>query len=212
MKSLYITCLLVVSEFVASIPQGKGGAGGCSTLEVVVARGTSEPGTYGLIVGDPFVSAVKRAVPGATGHNINYPADFTAASPDKGAEVVVQYFNTKPKQCPNQKYVIVGYSQGCVVQRRAMVKLDAATLNKIIAVVTFGDPGLKSTTAPMGGPVPKWPPVLESRFNTNCASGDPVCDKSGSNVLMHLTYNSGSYMSKSATYVKNQVSKQDVKG
>jgi hypothetical protein len=157
-----------------------------------IARGTSEPGTYGLIVGDPFVSAVKRAVPGATGYNINYPADFTAASPDKGAEMVVKYFNVKPKQCPNQKYVIVGYSQGCVVQRRAMAKLDAGTLNKIIAAVTFGDPGkndgpfvrtviikyffsgLKSTVAPMGGPVPKWPPVIESRFHTNCASGDPV--------------------------------------
>jgi hypothetical protein len=55
--------------------------------------------------------------------------------------VVVQYFNSKSKQCPNQKYVIVGYSQGCVVQRRAMVKLDAPVLEKIIAVVTFGDPG-----------------------------------------------------------------------
>jgi cutinase len=131
---------------------------------------------------------------------------MTASSPDVGADAVVKYFNSKPKECPQQKYVIVGYSQGCVVQRRAMVKLDAAVLERIVASITFGDPGLKSSTAPMGGPVPKWPAQIEKRFYTNCATGDPVCDvKSGANILQHLTYLSGDYMAKSAEYVKAHI-------
>jgi cutinase len=84
---------------------------------------------------------VKKAIPGTTAFNINYPADMSATSPDKGAEAVISYFGSKAKQCPSQKYIIVGYSQGCVVQRRAMVKLDSGVLNRIVAAVTFGDPG-----------------------------------------------------------------------
>jgi hypothetical protein len=105
------------------------------------ARGTSETGAYGSIVGGPLVAAVKKVVPGATGFDVKYPADMSAASPDKGAEAVVAYFQTQAAKCPSQKYVIVGYSQGCVVQRRAMLKVDEATQNRIIAAVTFGDPG-----------------------------------------------------------------------
>jgi cutinase len=94
-----------------------------------------------MIVGDLIVANIKALIPGTTGFDIKYPADFTSSSPDVGAEVVVKYFQEKVKQCPQQKYVIVGYSQGCVVQRRAMVKLDEPILSKIVAAVTFGDPG-----------------------------------------------------------------------
>jgi cutinase len=160
MKSSILSILLTAGSIANALPQV--GAGGCSPLEVVVgkplislllnpssqltssfsARGTSEPGTFGLIVGDPLVSAVKKAVPGATGFDIKYPADMTAASPDKGADAVVSYFATQPSKCPDQKYVIVGYSQGCVVQRRAMLKVPETIQQRIVAVVTFGDPGM----------------------------------------------------------------------
>jgi hypothetical protein len=66
--------------------------------------------------------------------------------------------------------------------------------------------GIKSTTAPMGGAVPSWTPLLEKRFYTNCAGGDPVCDvNSNGNILQHLTYSRGDYMSKSAEFIKAQL-------
>jgi hypothetical protein len=58
----------------------------------------------------------------------------------------------------------------------------------------------------MGGSVPAWTPLLEKRFYTNCAAGDPVCDvNSGANILQHLTYSTGEYMSKSAKFIKAQL-------
>jgi hypothetical protein len=58
----------------------------------------------------------------------------------------------------------------------------------------------------MGGSVPAWTPLLEKRFYTNCAAGDPVCDvNSGANVLQHLTYLTGDYMSTSAQFIKAQL-------
>jgi hypothetical protein len=57
----------------------------------------------------------------------------------------------------------------------------------------------------MGGPIPKWPASLEKRFITNCATGDPVCDVSGANILAHLTYGSGDFMKKSAQFVEKQM-------
>jgi cutinase len=107
-----------------------------------IARGTGEPGTYGVIVGDPFVSAVQREIKGTTGFNIAYPANADSNSSNKGAEMVVEHMTTQPKACPNQKYVVTGYSQGASVLRKAMPKVPQESQQKIIAIVTFGDPGL----------------------------------------------------------------------
>jgi cutinase len=108
---------------------------------LTIARGTGEPGTYGLIVGDPFVAAVRGQVKGATGFNIAYPANADSNSSNKGAEMVVEHLTSQPSACPNQKFVVTGYSQGASVVRKAMPKVAAGIQQKIIAIVTFGDPG-----------------------------------------------------------------------
>jgi hypothetical protein len=58
---------------------------GCSKYEIIVgmylgpsqivyspstARGTAEPGPYGLIVGDPLVNSVTKAIPGSRGYAV----------------------------------------------------------------------------------------------------------------------------------------------
>lgn len=37
---------------------------GCAKHEIIVARGTSEVGPFGVIVGDPLVARVQRDMPG----------------------------------------------------------------------------------------------------------------------------------------------------
>lgn len=108
---------------------------------MTTARGTFEPGTTGLIVGDPFIAAVKQQIKGATGFNIAYPANSDANSSNKGAEMVIEHLTSQPKACPNQKFVVTGYSQGASVVRKAMPKVPESSQQKIVAVVTFGDPG-----------------------------------------------------------------------
>jgi cutinase len=55
---------------------------------------------------------------------------------------------SQPKACPEQKYVLVGYSQGADVTRGAAVKLKPEIFPRIIAVVMFGDPGNKGPGTP----------------------------------------------------------------
>lgn len=49
---------------------------GCSDLEILVGRGTSEPnyeaggGKFGIVVGDPVVSNVTLQIPGARGYPV----------------------------------------------------------------------------------------------------------------------------------------------
>jgi hypothetical protein len=50
-------------DFGAPVPMGKVPSG-CAKYEVIVARGTSEPGPLGVIVGDPVVARVQRDMPG----------------------------------------------------------------------------------------------------------------------------------------------------
>jgi cutinase len=167
---------------------------------------------YG-IVGGPFLSAVQRAVSGATGYAVVYPAAFGDASPIKGVNDVVKYFSTRPTACPQQKYVIGGYSQGAVVMHRAAVKLAKDILkDRIIATATFGDGGQQATKqkpvydSPVG-PIPVWPEELDGKIKFNCAKGDLTCTPGGTSTLAHMTYGSGSYISDSAKFVAQAYAK-----
>jgi hypothetical protein len=43
---------------------------GCAKYEVLVARGTSEPGAFGSMVGDPLVARVVKLLPEARGYPV----------------------------------------------------------------------------------------------------------------------------------------------
>jgi len=159
-----------------------------------VARGTSEPGSFGLIVGDPLVAAVKRQVPGARGYAVQYPADATAQSAPTGRDDVVKRLEAQSAACPQQKFALVGYSQGAMVMRMAAPKIPAAIHSKILALEMFGDPGLR------GGRLSSFPGDLTSRLYENCAKGDPVCT-TGTEFQPHLTYRQSKYQDPSAKFM-----------
>jgi hypothetical protein len=77
----------------------------CSPLELVIARGTFEPGRYGLIVGDPLVAAVTRIAPQVTAFNVAYPANADRDSSDKGTQMIIDHLTKQSGACPTQKYV-----------------------------------------------------------------------------------------------------------
>lgn len=138
-------------------------------------------------------------------HNVAYPAGMAASSKTQGVAKTVSHITAQAAACPNQKFVLVGYSQGADVMHTAAPKIPASLYPRIVAVVMFGDPGNKgpNTKSPSGGTVPVFPTILGNRLMENCASGDPVCS-AGSNILAHLTYGSGKYMSESAKYIQKQ--------
>jgi hypothetical protein len=61
----------------------------------------------------------------------------------------------------------VGYSQGAGIIRSAAPALSASVQEKILAVVMFGDPGMRMRGREL-------PPILQGRLFENCANGDPV--------------------------------------
>ena len=92
-------------------------AAACSDVELVAARGTFEPGTLGFIVGDPVYSALQKKAAGKniSSYKVNYPADLSPTSAAQGNLDLVNHVKSQAAACPNQKFVLVGYSQGANV-------------------------------------------------------------------------------------------------
>jgi len=182
----------------------------CSPLELIIARGSTEPVNpdYGVIVGDPIFEATKAIMPSITGYKVDYPASFEKDSKTKGWQDVLKHLKQQSASCPDQKYVLIGYSQGGDVMHDAASRLDKEMYDKIVALVMYGDPGNKGPNikSPLGGTVPPFPEPLAQRLRQNCAQGDPVCTNSGKLPDEHLVYGDDKYpyMKDSALYIQKQ--------
>ena len=170
----------------------------CADLDVVAARGTFEPGTLGLIVGDPVFSALQQEITGKTlsSYAVNYPADLSLTSAATGNLDVVNHVDAQAAACPNQRFILVGYSQGANVVDNSMgissdgavvgspivATIPAAVEPKVAAVLLFGNP-IRALGKSVTG-------TYQSRTIDFCATGDPICQNGGTDVLAHLGYTS----------------------
>jgi cutinase len=103
-------------------------------------------------------------------HENQYPASASISGVSTGARDVVSRLQNRDRSCPKSKFALVGYSQGAAVMHSAAKNSPSAIQNKILAVVMYGDPGLKS------GQV--FPPKLQSKLLENCEVRDSVSVKS----------------------------------
>lgn len=62
--------------------------------------------------------------------------DIDNSKPTRASLVTEAFAN-----CPDTKVVMSGYSQGSQLVHNAASELDASIMEKVSAVVTFGDPG-----------------------------------------------------------------------
>jgi len=203
----------IMAQGVALGPAPKG----CSPFEILVARGTGEPGPFGVIVGDFLVPAIAKQVLGSRGYAVQYPASIDMAkSSQKGVDDVINRLNSQSKACPDQKFALVGYSQGAAVMHSALAtqgkpssggpaerpKLNSDVVPKVLALVMFGDPGF-SGTGGMAGlmTAPAFPEVLNSKVRQNCNKQDMVCDPSGGNFAAHLEYNKDPWQKDSVDFI-----------
>jgi len=187
-------------------PKASGsGKSSCSLKEVIIARGTSEAGTYGFrsnvekklimsVVGDPLVSELRRQMPEIKAYAVRYPADTNQGpGTEQGANDVVKHVTSQIAACPNAKFALVGYSQGARVVRIGATRLDPAAQDRIVAAVVYGDSGDKRGTV-------KFPPKVLAKLKNNCYPGDPNCNESGS-FANHMMYNTGTYHRDSAAFI-----------
>ncbi|MFC9132180.1 cutinase family protein [Streptomyces sp. NPDC057099] len=187
---------LVGGAGLATLSAPPASAAACSDVELVSARGTFEPGTLGFIVGDPVLSALQKKAAGKnlTSYKVNYPADLSPTSAAQGNLDLVNHVKSQAAACPNQKFVLVGYSQGAnvvdnsigissagaVVGSPIVATLPAAVEPKVAAVLLFGNP-IRALGKSVTG-------TYQSRTLDLCAQGDPVCENGGGDVGAHLSY------------------------
>ncbi|KAL3481335.1 cutinase-domain-containing protein [Aspergillus californicus] len=161
---------------------------GCKALTFIFARGTSEIGNMGSIVGPKVGSELDSLTGGkAAIQGVDYPAS-AAGNAELGAAggpEMASLVSEALKQCPDTKVVLGGYSQGAMVVHNAAGKLSSG---QVVGAVTFGDP-FKAQQ-----------PDNIAKFKTFCASGDPVC-LDGANIMAHLSY--GSDATEAAQFLVN---------
>lgn len=187
---------LIGGASVTTLAAPPAAAAACSDIDVVAARGTFEPGTLGFVVGDPVYSALQKKLTGKSlsSYKVNYPADLSPTSAAQGNADLVNHVNRQASACPNQRFVLVGYSQGAnvvdnsigissagaVVGSPIVAVLPAAVEPKVAAVLLFGNP-IRALGKSVTG-------VYQSRTIDFCAKGDPVCENGGNDVGAHLGY------------------------
>jgi len=156
------------------------------------------------------VRSITSVLPGSRGYAVQYPAsnDFIAST-KAGINDVINRLNKQNKACPDQKYALVGYSQGAGVMHGAVgrdasspdVKLDKSVYPKIVALVMFGDPGFSTTEGMRGTRIAPFPAELFPKVRQNCAAKDPACDPSGGDFSNHLKYRNNPWQNDSIAFI-----------
>ncbi|KAL9109756.1 MAG: hypothetical protein Q9227_005625 [Pyrenula ochraceoflavens] len=173
-------------------------AGPCKAVTVIFARGTTETGNVGTLVGPPFFTALNAelGISNVAVQGVNYPADlagFFAGGSPAGAATLASLTNQAASKCPNTKIVLSGYSQGAQVVHLGAKQLSPAVSNRVAAVVLFGDP---DDGQPVGS-------IPASKIKTFCDPTDQICDGKAIVGASHLAY--GVDAIPAANFVKSKV-------
>jgi hypothetical protein len=187
-------------------------ASGCAAVNLIVARASTEAAGEGVTqsLATQIVNTSKQTV---SQEAVVYPATLTnyASSEGQGVTNAEQELTTAVHNCPNQKEVLLGYSQGAEVSMDVIAgnsevsgtvsPVSTAISSHVVAIANFGDPGhvvgapWDLGTARLHGLFPRssTQDTLLSAFGGSskiaawCDSNDPYC-ASGANLTVHLTY------------------------
>lgn len=200
-----------------------------AAVKIMVARGTYEPpgeGQTGTLAKRIEAASTQRMVDVA----VDYPAQATSwdnyvASSSAGATSVKNMLTEQVGRCPNQKIVLLGYSQGAQIIGDALGGGGGGRLgpetppvphevsNRVAAVILMGDPRHMADqpftvgTATRDGRLPReldqqLTPFAE-RVRSYCDAEDRFCD-SGRSVPVHMTY-LGKYSDDATTFVVSAI-------
>ncbi|KAF7298727.1 Cutinase [Mycena indigotica] len=158
-------------------------ANACTDVIVIFARGTTEPGTIGTIVGPPLQSALQSALgsKSLTFTGVPYAADipgFLVGGDPTGSATMAQLLTSAASSCPNAKLVTSGYSQGGQLVHNSAKLISSSVAARISAAVIFGDPD--NGQAVQGIP--------SSKVDVICHVGDNICQGGAIILPAHLTY------------------------
>lgn len=187
-------------------------ASGCAPVNLIVARASTETAGEGVTqrLATQIVNSSKQTV---SQEAVVYPATLSnyVSSESRGVSNAELELTTAVHNCPNQKEVLLGYSQGAevsmdVITGNAEVSgtvspVSTAISSHVVAIANFGDPGHVTGepwdlgTATLQGVFPRGRAqvALLAAFGGSgkiaawCDAGDPYC-ASGNKLTVHLTY------------------------
>ena len=193
----YLHLLVASLSFLTAATVAEQANTACRYYVLVEARGTGEP------QGSPSASFINMTswtlgnVTNGGSYHVVYPADLSPLGYPNGSQNAVSYIQNGSVLCPNQKYALLGYSQGANVILDVIRNITGSNLEPLIAaVITTGDPfqvpfqnitidqnGGNSTRSGTGallatdltlGFSQHW--VASNKVQQFCYQGDPVCN------------------------------------
>jgi cutinase len=196
----------------------------CPDVDLVFARGTSEPPGVGGI-GGSFVDAVRGAIGGRSlaVYPVNYQASSDFGSPDfvptfiDGIRDASAHIESMAASCPKTREVLGGFSQGAAVAgfvtSSAVPKgVPAASVpapmppdiaNHVAAVTLFGTPS-DQFLEKYGAPDIAIGPLYQSKTLQLCAPGDPICG-GGGDPAAHASYGANGMTNQAASFVASHL-------
>ncbi|GJJ23800.1 cutinase [Mycolicibacterium mageritense] len=172
-----VAAVLLLTPVIVSAGLPSAQAAPCSDVEIVFARGRTEPAGVGTL-GNAFVNAVRsRTDKNVSVYAVKYPADTEV---DIGANDMSQHIQYMMDSCPNTRLVLGGYSLGAAVADVVLAvpftgfgfksPLPAGAADHIAAIALFGN------GAAWVGPISNFSPVYRDRTIELCHGADPICN------------------------------------
>ncbi|MGO3146851.1 MAG: cutinase family protein [Leucobacter sp.] len=173
----------------------------CTPYLVITARGTGEPSKKQLL--GPVVRAISDARPDQVQQlDIDYPADTDVKEGGtRGARTLVDTLNVQADACPEQRFVLLGYSQGALLIGDALTDPEFRLVGtrvgevsteagaRILGIVFYGNPRFLGAETYDAGTYAEYingllPRPLGSlapygdRIRDYCVADDFVCQRS----------------------------------
>lgn len=173
----------------------------CSPYLVLTVKGTGEPEKGQLL--SPVARLIADSRPDETlVVDLDYPADTDVKEGGTvGVRTLIDTLNVQAEACPEQRTVLLGYSQGALVVGDALAEPEARLVGptvgrvadeaaeRILAIVLYGDPrfvgaepyNAGSYDAETNGLLPRPAGSLEAfadRLRDYCVARDFVCQSS----------------------------------
>lgn len=206
-----IHALVAATALSAFGPAVAAQAAPCPDVQVVFARGTSEPAGVGR-VGQALSSRLAEQLGGRTMgvYGVNYPATYDFRAAADGAVDATNHILGLSQLCPDTRFVLGGYSQGAAVVDMLLgipplgdrvgdvgsaPPLPFSVADRIAAVAVFGNPAAK-----FGNPVSMAPAPFAGKGIDLCADGDPICSR-GRNPFAHTSYEKTDMVGQAAGFV-----------
>ncbi len=201
---------------IASVPTAS--AEPCPDVEVVFARGTTEPPGVGR-VGQNFVDTLRSHV-GTKSlgvYPVNYPATTDFPTAVDGISDAGTHVEHMAAACPKTRMVLGGYSQGAAVMGfvtesavpdgvhlvQALQPMPSEVSSHVAAVALFGKPSSQFMSIINEPPVAIGP-LYAAKTIDLCVPGDPVCSGAG-NPAAHRQYVEAGMVDQAADFAASRL-------